>query len=109
DEAAVCRQLDLEFRQFPITEHGLPDSEDAFVDLIDRLHAESQRNRAIVVHCFAGIGRSTLVAAALLVRAGLTLAEALERISDARGITVPDTSAQHRWLESLEPRLRPPS
>ena len=58
--------------------------------------------------CFAGIGRSTLVAAALLVRAGLALPEALALISESRGITVPDTSAQHRWLESLEARLRPP-
>jgi hypothetical protein len=30
------------------------------------------------------------------VRAGLTLTEALELISEARGITVPDTWAQHR-------------
>jgi len=109
DEADLCRDLGLEFHRFPITDHGLPDSEDAFVDLIERLHAQSQRNRAIVVHCFAGIGRSTLVAAALLVRSGLTVTEALELISEARGITVPDTSAQHRWLESFEARLRPPS
>ena len=106
DEPGLCRDLGLEFQQFPITDHGLPDSEDAFVDLIDRLHAESQRDRAIVVHCFAGIGRSTLVAASLLVRAGLPFREALQRISDARGFTVPDTSAQHRWLEAIEPRLR---
>ncbi|MHC4320425.1 MAG: dual specificity protein phosphatase family protein [Planctomycetota bacterium] len=109
DEEALCRDLGLEFHRFPITDHGLPDSEDAFVELIERLHAQLQRNRAVVVHCFAGIGRSTLVAAALLVRAGLALPEALELISDARGITVPDTSAQHRWLEALEARLRPPS
>jgi protein-tyrosine phosphatase len=109
DEEDLCRDLGLEFHRFPITDHGLPDSEDAFAALIERLHDESQRNRAIVVHCFAGIGRSTLVAAALLVRAGLTLPDALELISEARGITVPDTSAQHRWLASLEARLRPPS
>jgi len=59
--------------------------------------------------CFAGIGRSTLVAASLLIRSGLALAEALELISEARGWQVPDTSAQHRWLESFEARLRPPS
>ena len=34
--------------------------------------------------CFAGIGRSTLVAASLLIRSGLALAEALELISEAR-------------------------
>jgi protein-tyrosine phosphatase len=109
DEADLCRDLGLEFHRFPITDHGLPESDDAFAALIERLHAERQRNRAIVVHCFAGIGRSTLVAASLLIRAGLTLPETLELISEARGYMVPDTSAQHRWLEALEARLRPPS
>jgi len=109
DEADLCRDLGLEFHRFPITDHGLPDSDDAFAALIERLHDQSQRNRAIVVHCFAGIGRSTLVAAALLVRAGLALPDALELITEARGIMVPDTSAQHRWLEAFEARLRPPS
>jgi protein-tyrosine phosphatase len=107
-EPGICRDLGMEFQQFPITDHGLPDSAAAFLDLISRLHAEAQRGRAIVVHCFAGIGRSTLVAASLLVRAGLTLPQALEQISDSRGVMVPDTPAQRLWLEYMEPRLRPP-
>jgi protein-tyrosine phosphatase len=109
EEPELCREVGLDFRRFPVSDHGLPDSADAFVDLVGRLHAESQRGRAIVVHCFAGIGRSSLVAASVLVRSGLELPEALERISDSRGITVPDTPAQHAWLESLEARLRPSS
>jgi protein-tyrosine phosphatase len=109
DEPKHCRDVGLEFQQFPIADHGLPESAEAFLELIETLHAEAQRGRAIVVHCFAGIGRSTLVAASLLVRAGLDLTEALEVISDSRGVTVPDTSAQHRWLEAHAPRLRPRS
>jgi protein-tyrosine phosphatase len=105
-EPEHCRELGLEFRRFPISDHGLPDSADAFLELIGGLHDESKEGRAIVVHCFAGIGRSTLVAASLLVRSGLPLTEALARISDARGHMVPDTSTQHQWLESLEARLR---
>jgi protein-tyrosine phosphatase len=108
-EPELCRDLGLEFQQFPITDHGLPHSADSFLELISRLHAESRRNRAIVAHCFAGIGRSTLVAASLLVRAGVTLTEALRRISDARGLRVPNTSAQHLWLQDIEARLRGPS
>ncbi len=108
DEPKLCRDLGLEIQQFPIADHGLPESAEAFLELIERLHAEAQRDRAIVVHCFAGIGRSTLVAASLLVRAGLDLTEALERISDSRGIMVPDTPAQKLWLEYMEDRLRGP-
>jgi protein-tyrosine phosphatase len=107
EEPAICAALGFEFQRFPIPDHGLPTSRDAFVALIERLHAESQSGRGIVAHCYAGIGRSSLVAASLLVRAGLSLDDALERISDARGLPVPDTAAQHRWLASLAPRLRP--
>jgi protein-tyrosine phosphatase len=105
-EPQVCEDLGLEFRRFPIADHGLPHSGSAFVELIEALHAEAQRDRAIVVHCFAGIGRSTLVAASLLMRAGLTLEKALEHISEARGTEVPDTPAQALWLEHLAARLR---
>jgi protein-tyrosine phosphatase len=108
-EPTLCADLGLEFRRFPIADHGLPESAEAFLELIEALHAEAQRDRAIVVHCYAGIGRSTLVAASLLIRAGLTLAEALERISDSRGIEVPDTVAQKLWLEHMEERLRGPA
>ena len=108
-EPALCREVGLDFRQFPISDHGLPDSVEAFLELVGELHAESRRDRAIVAHCFAGIGRSTLVAASLLVRAGLDLTEALKRISGSRGFTVPDTPAQIQWLGSLEARLRAPA
>jgi protein-tyrosine phosphatase len=107
DEPELCGSLGLELHRFPITDHGLPTSQDDFVALIQRLHEQSHCGRGIVAHCFAGIGRSTLVAASLLIRAGLTLDQALDRISAARGIRVPDTAAQRRWLETLEPRLRP--
>ena len=100
-EQEHCRDLGIEFRLLPITDRGIPDSVDTFRELINQLHEESTRNRGIVAHCYAGIGRSTLVAASLLVRAGVELDEALRRISDARGFEVPDTADQRDWLQSL--------
>ena len=100
-EEEHCRKLGLEFRRLPITDHGIPDSVNAFLELINQLHDASTQSRGIVAHCYAGIGRSTLVAASLLLRAGVELDEALARISDARGVTVPDTTDQRVWLRSL--------
>ena len=68
-------ELGIEFRRFPITDHGIPDSADAFLELIGDLYDASAKDRGIVAHCLAGIGRSTMVAASLLVRSGLTLDE----------------------------------
>ncbi len=104
-EQEHCRELGIEFRRFPITDHGIPDSVDAFLELICQLHDASAKDRGIVAHCLAGIGRSTLVAASLLVRAGVELDDALRRISAARGIEVPDTTAQRDWLRSVTASL----
>ena len=104
-EPEHCRELGIEFRHFPITDHGIPDSVDAFLELINQLHESSAGGRGIVAHCYAGIGRSTMVAASLLVRAGVELDAALRRISVARGLEVPDTADQRDWLESLAASL----
>ncbi len=104
-EKEHCRELGIEFRRFPITDHGIPDSADAFLELICELHDASSKDRGIVAHCLAGIGRSTMVAASLLVRSGLTLDEALGRISLSRGFQVPDTTDQRDWLRSLTASL----
>ena len=104
-EQEHCLELGIEFRRFPITDHGIPDSADAFLELIGDLYDASSKDRGIVAHCLAGIGRSTMVAASLLVRSGLTLDEALERLSEARGFEVPDTTDQRDWLRSLAASL----
>jgi len=67
-----------------------------------------RRSLGIVRRVAVGLGPQAATLA-LLAGAGLTLPDALELISEARGITVPDTSAQHRWLEAFEARQRPPS
>ncbi|MHC4775637.1 MAG: protein-tyrosine phosphatase family protein, partial [Planctomycetota bacterium] len=125
-EPKLCADLGLEFQQFPIADHGLPESAEAFLDLIERLHAEAQRDRAIVVHCFAGIGRSTLVAArgpeavagahgGSPARAGLTaepmrVARASVRLPLTRrggGIYLHDDASEQTCLAPRQPPLLP--
>jgi protein-tyrosine phosphatase len=51
------------------------------------------------VHCRASIGRSSLLLAALLTDEGLKPDEAFRRLTKARGLKVPDTNDQVRWVE----------
>jgi protein-tyrosine phosphatase len=51
------------------------------------------------VHCRAGIGRSSLIAACVLVLLGLAPAMAFDRIGKARGLKVPDTEGQRDWVD----------
>jgi len=63
-----------------------------------RLAAHMRAGRFVVTQCFAGIGRSTLLAVVTLVMLGVGPEEALLRVGEARGLPVPDTEAQRHWL-----------
>ena len=50
------------------------------------------------MHCWGGVGRSSLFAAALLVARGTDADTALARIAAARGVPVPETDEQRAWV-----------
>ncbi len=100
EEAALCRLKGIEFRTFPIPDRGVPADEEAFSRFIDEL---AKTRAAIAIHCRAGIGRSSLVAGTTLIARGMPAEDALSRISDARGLPVPDTDDQRAWILRFSP------
>ncbi|MFQ5858481.1 MAG: hypothetical protein ACE5LU_23020 [Anaerolineae bacterium] len=62
----------------------------------------------VAVHCRQGIGRSTLIAACLLVLAGVDPETAFQRVSAARGCAVPETSEQREWVIKFARELPAP-
>jgi protein-tyrosine phosphatase len=89
----------LEFHAFPITDFGVPDP-DEIRPLLELLTARLHAGQHVAVHCRGGIGRSSLIAAALLVRLGSPPDEAWRVIGAARGVPVPETEQQRRWPET---------
>ena len=55
--------------------------------------------RCVGIHCRQGIGRSSLLAATLLVLTGMDFEEAWRRVEAARGCPVPDTAEQKAWVD----------
>lgn len=99
--AEAARTAGLEYIQFPIVDRGVPDPSSHPGQLADKLATDLLGGRSVVIHCWAAIGRSSLLAAATLVRLGVSPAEAWSRISAARGLMVPDTAAQQAWLDEF--------
>jgi ADP-ribosylglycohydrolase len=62
----------------PIPDAGTPASLDAFAQLVEEIATAIADGRRIAIHCWGGIGRTGMVAAALLVRFGWTADDALE-------------------------------
>jgi len=98
-EAECCRTNGIEFLSFPIEDRSVPPSSISFTELLNSLKASLAEGKAVGVHCRAGIGRSSLIAAALLIQSGLSPDAAFLTIQEARGCPVPDTVEQRNWVE----------
>ena len=101
-ERSAAEEAGLRFLALPTPDLSTPRPR-AVTELAARLRDELASGRGVAVHCRAGIGRSSLLAAVVLVLEGLPPSEAWERISLARGLPVPDTEAQRRFVEDLRP------
>ena len=102
-DADQARAAGLEFVSFPIVDRDVPtDAVTAEAGrLADRLAGDVRAGRFVVTHCWAGIGRSSILAGTVLLRLGLTPTEAWVRIRAARGLPVPDNPIQEAWLHTF--------
>jgi len=97
DESEVARSLGLEFSRVPIEDFGTPQLS-GFGEVLSRIKRTSVPQAKIAIHYRQALGRSPLVAAAMLVRDGMSPTEAWEAIAKARGRAVPETEEQRAWL-----------
>lgn len=106
DEAGHCLRSGIEFVHLPITDHGIPSASDLVELAVADLSGRLKRGQGIGAHCFAGLGRSPLLIASVLIHNGQTAPDACDLISLARGHPVPEMEAQCRWLDDFEMRCR---
>ncbi|WP_203838561.1 protein-tyrosine phosphatase family protein [Winogradskya humida] len=85
----------IEYLSVPIPDRGVPGD---VLELGIRLSAHIRAGRFVVTQCFAGIGRSTLLACVTLLLLGVGPERSLELVAEARGLPVPDNEAQRVWL-----------
>ena len=98
-EAGKAKMLGLECASFPIPDRQIPRSEAKWADILDRVTRRLTDGKNVVDHCRQGIGRTGLVAACLLVRKGMSSGAAVELVSAARGVSVPETTEQRDWID----------
>jgi protein-tyrosine phosphatase len=101
EERSEAEKQGLKFVSFPIVDRDVPMSRNKFGDMLETLHRELAAGQNVVLHCRQGIGRTGLVAACLLVGDGLDPQEAIERLKTARGLEVPETAQQLRWINDF--------
>jgi protein-tyrosine phosphatase len=100
-EAAAAAGSGIEFRPFPIPDRGVPASQDSVADLANGILDALEMGKNVVVHCRQGIGRSALIAGAVLVATGEHPKRALKTIAESRGLDVPETVDQRQWVREF--------
>ena len=100
-EARHSNEHGLRFLSLPIEDRSVPRSEAEVFQLLEQLERELAQGRNVVIHCRQGVGRSGLIAASLLIARGVSPTEAMQRISAARGVSVPETAEQHAWITAV--------
>jgi protein-tyrosine phosphatase len=100
-EAGLCMENAIEFVSIPVPDRGVPRSRLEAADLARLLISKVSQGETAAIHCRAGIGRSSVIAACVLVCLGTNPDHAFETIAEARGIEVPDTEGQRAWVEAF--------
>jgi protein-tyrosine phosphatase len=100
-EAEAAQEAGLEYRSFTIRDRGVPISRADAMSFVEALRQRLDQGAGVAIHCRAGIGRSALIAGAILLSRGLHLAKVLELLRKSRGMPVPETPEQMEWLKSF--------
>lgn len=105
NEQAESEKNGMEFASFAIPDRTAPSPGNTLQGFLDSLNAKLNQGDRVILHCRQGVGRAGLIAAALLIETGLTPEAAIQRVSTARGVPVPETNEQRLWIESFAATL----
>jgi protein-tyrosine phosphatase len=101
NEQTVVESNRIRFISFPIPDRGIPVSQKDALSLLANITTTLEDGRNVAIHCRQSVGRSGLIAAGLLVIAGVDVDKAVQAVSAARGQKVPETDGQMEWIKHL--------
>ena len=95
----------MKFISLPIPDRQVPRAESEVRTSIEHVDADLSSGKNVVIHCRQGIGRSGLLAACLLITKGLSPGAAIDAVTAARGVPIPETDEQRRWIDHYAANL----
>jgi len=99
---ADMRRLGLIYLEAPIRDFGEPDAlfRAGWETLSAELRGRLDSGGRVLVHCRAGLGRSGMIVAALLIEGGVPVDRAVTLVRSAQPGAI-ETDGQMAWLRSL--------
>jgi protein-tyrosine phosphatase len=100
-EGELCIENGIEFLSFPINDRDVPPLDSSLKNFIRSLRDRVSIGKSVVIHCRAGIGRSAIIAACLMVSPSNPVERVMSSLAHARGLPVPDTDEQLEWVQEF--------
>ena len=100
-EPEVCARNGIEFLSFPINDREVPPLDTKLKHFIRSLQDRVSKGKTAIIPCRAGIGRSAIIAACLMISPSNSVGQVMSSISQSRGFPVPDTREQLAWVHSF--------
>ena len=104
-ESSICAELGISFNQCPVADRSIPKEPNVFIESVVCAYNAIDAGANLIAHCRAGIGRSGIYTASVLIYHGLSISDAFDLVSTARGISIPDTQIQIDWIHDNAHRL----
>ena len=101
NENQICTQNNIQYINFPIPDREAPARNNKLDILIEEIEIKVKAGFSVVIHCRMGIGRSSIIAGALLRKHGVKTEQIVSHITKVRGLQVPDTDQQITWLKNV--------
>jgi protein-tyrosine phosphatase len=99
-EADACQSAGITFLNHPIRDMTLPDAA-PFVLFAHHLDTRLKQDAHIALNCRASIGRSGMLACAILQHFGFDAHTAIAHTSKRRGTPIPDTPEQTTFIHQM--------
>jgi protein-tyrosine phosphatase len=96
-EAIHQSRIPARLWQHSIPDYGAPGKPDEILQAVDAMKQALIRGESVVIHCAAGIGRTGMVATALLIRLGFSQPVATRTIEQAG--STPETDEQWEFID----------
>jgi protein-tyrosine phosphatase len=100
-EEACCENAGILFLSYPIRDRCIPSSGPKTRQLAQVILDLLRAGKNVAIHCRGGIGRSSVIAACVMMLSGMTSDEALLKVEDKRGCLIPDTTEQREWVKEF--------
>jgi protein-tyrosine phosphatase len=100
---ALCVQEDkfpFKRKSYAIEDYGVPSDLESFIDFVTDLAQDIVAGQRVLIHCAAGIGRTGLVAASVLMQLGYPFQKAISTIS--RAGSSPEIGEQGKFLLAVD-------